>query len=168
MVSLAAEASSLSKPGELQNAGSDAILYALIGLEGPPSLSLKLRNESAMAAITTQINGEVLVVGFTDSKILDSQRIEQVGKELQDAVPQATHKKLLLNFRGVTFMSSAMITKLVMLNKSCKAKEVNLKFCEVSPNVLEVFKITKLNKLFDIQGDEEKGIASFDKKKWFG
>lgn len=168
MVSLAAEASSLSKPGELQNAGSDAILYALIGLEGPPSLSLKLRNESAMAAITTQINGEVLVVGFTDSKILDSQRIEQVGKELQDAVPQAIHKKLLLNFRGVTFMSSAMITKLVMLNKCCKAKEVNLKFCEVSPNVLEVFKITKLNKLFDIQGDEEKGIASFDKKKWFG
>ncbi len=121
-----------------------------------------------MAAITTQINGEVLVVGFTDSKILDSQRIEQVGKELQDAVPQAIHKKLLLNFRGVTFMSSAMITKLVMLNKGCKAKEVALKFCEVSPNVLEVFKITKLNKLFDIQGAEEKGLASFDKKKWFG
>ena len=121
-----------------------------------------------MAAITTQINGEVLVVGFTDSKILDSQRIEQVGKELQDAVPQAIHKKLLLNFKGVTFMSSAMITKLVMLNKGCKSKEVALKFCEVSPNVLEVFKIAKLNKLYDIQGAEEKGIASFDNKKWCG
>jgi len=121
-----------------------------------------------MAAITTQINGEVLVVGFTDSKILDSQRIEQVGKELQEAVPQAIHKKLLLNFRGVSFMSSAMITKLVMLNKGCKAKEVMLKFCEVSPNVHEVFKITKLNKLFDIQGGEDKAMASFDKKKWFG
>ena len=39
-----------------------------------------------------------------------------------------------------------------------------LKFCEVSPNVMEVFKITKLNKLFDIQDGEEKAIASFDKK----
>ena len=65
-------------------------------------------------------------------------------------------------------MSSAMITKLVMLNKTCKAQEVNLKFCEVSPNVLEVFKITKLNKLFDIQSDEAKAIASFEKKGWFG
>ncbi|MEM6689075.1 MAG: STAS domain-containing protein [Planctomycetota bacterium] len=121
-----------------------------------------------MAAITSQTHGEVLVVGFTDSKILDSQRIEQVGKELADSVPQAIHKKLLLNFRGVSFMSSAMITKLVMLNKQCKAQGVELKFCEVSPNVLEVFKITKLNKIFDIKTDEEKAIASFDKKGWFG
>ena len=121
-----------------------------------------------MAAITTSTNGEILVVGFLDSKILDSQRIEQVGRELQEVVPQAIHKKLLLNFHGVSFMSSAMITKLVMLNKTCKAQSVNLKFCEVSPNVMEVFKITKLNKLFDIQTDEEKAVSSYDKKSWFG
>ncbi len=120
-----------------------------------------------MPAITSEENGEILVVGFTDSKILDNQRIEQVGKELQEVVAQAIHKKLLLNFRGVSFMSSAMITKLVMLNKKCKAQGVGLKFCEVSPNVMEVFKITKLNKLFDIQADEEKAVASFDKKGWF-
>lgn len=121
-----------------------------------------------MAATTTHQNGEVLVVGFTDSKILDSQRIEQVGKELLETVAQATDKKLLLNFRGVSFMSSAMITKLVMLNKKCKSQDVHLKFCEVSPNVMEVFKITKLNKLFDIQSDEEKAVASYSKKSWFG
>ena len=121
-----------------------------------------------MAAITTQQNGEVLVVGLTDTKILDTQRIEQIGKELQEAVPQAIHKKLLLNFRGVSFMSSAMITKLVMLNKVCKAQGVSLKFCEVSPNVAEVFKITKLTKIFDIQTDEATAVASFDKKGWFG
>jgi anti-sigma B factor antagonist len=121
-----------------------------------------------MAATTSQQNGEILVIGFTDSKILDNQRIEQVGKELLEKVAQATHHKLLLNFRGVSFMSSAMITKLVMLNRRCKEQEIVLKFCEVSPNVMEVFKITKLNKLFDIQSDEEKAIASFDKKGWFG
>lgn len=121
-----------------------------------------------MAATTTQNKGEVLVIGFTDTKILDSQRIDQVGKELQDSIPQAVEKKLLLNFAGVSFMSSAMITKLVMLNKTCKAQSISLKFCEVSPNVLEVFKITKLNKLFDIQDTEDKAIASFDKKGWFG
>ena len=114
-----------------------------------------------MAAITTQNNGEVFVIGFTDSKILDSQRIEQVGKELQDSVPSAAHKMLLLNFRGVSFMSSAMITKLVMLNKSCKAQGVALKFCEVSPNVREVFKITKMNKRFEIQEGEGKALACF-------
>jgi anti-sigma B factor antagonist len=129
---------------------------------------LEIRNNAHMAAITTQTSGEILVVGFTDSKILDSQRIEQVGKELQEVVRQAVHKKLLVNFGGVSFMSSAMITKLVMLNKACKAQGIALKFCDVSANVMEVFKITKLNKLFDIQDKEEKAIASFDKKGWFG
>ncbi len=128
---------------------------------------MQLPEDFFMAAITTQNAAEILVVGFTDSKILDSQRIEQVGRELQEVVPQAIHKKLLLNFRGVSFMSSAMITKLVMLNKTCKAQGVGLKFCEVSPNVMEVFKITNLNKLFDIQDGEEKALASFDKKGWF-
>ena len=121
-----------------------------------------------MSATTTEQNGEVLVVGFLDGKILDSQRIEQVGRELQESIAQATSQKLLVNFRGVSFMSSAMITKLVMLNKGCKAQGVTLKFCEVSPNVLEVFKITRLNKLFDILPSEEKAITSFDKKGWFG
>ncbi|MEO1525964.1 MAG: STAS domain-containing protein [Planctomycetota bacterium] len=121
-----------------------------------------------MPATTTETKDDVLIVGFMDSKILDSQRIEQVGKELQDVVPKAVDKKLLLNFNGVSFMSSAMITKLVMLNKGCKAQGVALKFCEVSPNVLEVFKITKLNKLFDIQTTEEEAVTSFDKKGWFG
>ena len=122
-----------------------------------------------MSATTVEVTPEqVVVVSFNDGKILDSQRIEQVGRELQEAVPQAVHKKMLLNFRGVSFMSSAMITKLVMLNKTCKAQGVALKFCEVSPNVMEVFKITKLNKLFDLQPTEEKALASFDKKGWFG
>ncbi len=120
-----------------------------------------------MAVITTKSSEEVLIVGFTDSKILDSHRIEAVGRELQEAVPQALHKKLLVNFSGVSFMSSAMITKLVTLNKACKNNSVALKFCEVSPNVMEVFKITKLTKLFDIQEGEEKALASFGKKGWF-
>jgi anti-anti-sigma factor len=122
----------------------------------------------SMAAINIEPKDEVLVIYFTDGKILDSQRIEQVGRELQEAVPQAIHKKLVLNFRGVSFMSSAMITKLVMLNKSCKTQGVSLKFCDLSTNVMEVFKITKLNKLFDIHKSEDKAIESFEKKGWFG
>lgn len=121
-----------------------------------------------MAAINVETKGEILVAYFTDGKILDSQRIEQVGRELQEAVPQAVHKKMVLNFQGVSFMSSAMITKLVQVNKACKAQGVALRFCELSSNVMEVFKITKLNKLFDIHKSEDKAIESFEKKGWFG
>ncbi|WP_345326953.1 STAS domain-containing protein [Novipirellula rosea] len=154
--------------GELPAAVSGDNLLGETANRRAPAFRPSILRKHCMSAITTQVVNDILLVGFTDSKILDSQRIEQVGRELQESVPQAVHKKMLLNFRGVSFMSSAMITKLVMLNKSCKAQGVSLKFCEVSPNVMEVFKITKLNKLFDIQEGEEKAMASFDKKGWFG
>ena len=65
-------------------------------------------------------------------------------------------------------MSSAMIGKLVLLNKKAKTDNVALKFCAISANVLEVFKITRLNKVFEIYADEEKAVKSFKKGGWFG
>lgn len=121
-----------------------------------------------MSAITSEKIGEILVVGFTDTKILDSQRIEQIGDELQKVIAQATDKKLLCTFRGVSFMSSPMVTKLLQLHKACKSAGVTLKFSDISPNMMEVFRITNLNKMFDIQTDEAAAVKSFNKKGWFG
>ena len=41
-------------------------------------------------------------------------------------------KKLLLDFTGVSFMSSAMIGKLVLLHKKCKSAEILMKVCNIS------------------------------------
>ena len=122
-----------------------------------------------MSSLKTQEIEEVLVVNFTDAKILDEARITQIGQELMSCAASAGQKKkMLLNFQGVQFMSSAMIGKLVLLNKKCKTDEVALKMCSISPNVMEVFKITRLNKVFEIFDDQDKAIKSYTKKGWFG
>ncbi|MEQ8786194.1 MAG: STAS domain-containing protein [Pirellulaceae bacterium] len=121
-----------------------------------------------MSALRSEFKGEVLVVYFNDAKILDEAKIQQIGKELMEKVTEASNKKLLLNFDSVTFMSSAMIGKLILLNKKCKADGINIKMCNISDNVMEVFKLMRLNKILDLQADEEKAIASYDKKGWFG
>ncbi len=122
-----------------------------------------------MSALQSETTGDgVLVVSFTDAKILDEAKIAQIGKELMDFVAQADQGKMLVDFSGVSFMSSAMIGKLVLLHKRCKTAEINMKVCNISDNVMEVFKITRLHKVFDIQKDRAKALASFDKKGWFG
>lgn len=122
-----------------------------------------------MALLRTQETDEALVVSFTDSKILDEARIQSIGAELIDAAERAAaNKRLVVNFDGVAFMSSAMIGKLVLLNKKCKTDGIALKLCEIAGNVQEVFKIMRLNKVFDIYKTEEKALKSFDKKGWFG
>ncbi len=65
-----------------------------------------------------------------------------------DCSCELTAKRLLVDFRGVQFMSSAMIGKLVLLNKAAKQQSLDLRFANISPNVLEVFKITRLHELF--------------------
>lgn len=122
-----------------------------------------------MSALRSQETEGVLVVAFSDSKILDDARIQQLGKELVEKAEQAkTSKGMVLDFAGVAFMSSAMIGKLVLLNKKCKQDNVVLKLCNITPNVAEVFKIMRLNKVFEIHKDQEKATQSFDKKGWFG
>jgi anti-sigma B factor antagonist len=124
-----------------------------------------------MSSLKSEQKEDILVVYFTDAKILDEARIQQIGKELMekgDESGKSESKKMLLNFQGVQFMSSAMIGKLVLLNKKSKAAGLTLKFCAISPNVLEVFKITRLNKVFDIQADEDKALKAFGSKGWFG
>jgi anti-sigma B factor antagonist len=68
----------------------------------------------------------------------------------------------------VAFMSSAMLGKLVTFNQQCKKKKIQLKVCGIAPDIMQVFKITKLNKVFEIVKNEEKAVASFNSKGWFG
>jgi len=123
-----------------------------------------------MSSLRTEENGGVLVVYFNDAKILDEATIQEIGKELIEKCDSAANgtKKMLVNFKEVSFMSSAMIGKIILLNKKAKEYDIKLKLCDISSNLMEVFKLMKLNKVLDIQTSEAKAVASFDKKGWFG
>jgi anti-anti-sigma factor len=119
-------------------------------------------------AIMTQTNADVLVVYFTDAQILDESKIQQISEELMAVVNKCPSSKLLLNFNQVKFMSSSVLGRLVHLNKKCKTEKVDLKLCNIAPEIMEVFKITRLNRVFDIYDDEQSAIDAFAKKGWFG
>ncbi len=121
-----------------------------------------------MSSIRAEESGDVTVIYFNENKILDEAKIQQIHSELNEKLGDVRAGKLLLNFANVTFMSSAMIGKIILLNKKCKGADIKFKLCNISDNVMEVFKLMRLNKVLDIQADEEKALASFEKKGWFG
>ncbi|MDA7977195.1 MAG: STAS domain-containing protein [Pirellulales bacterium] len=116
-----------------------------------------------MPQIDSKQEGDVLVLKFTDAQILDEGKIEEMGDELMKIVEHCEEKKLLLNFAEVQFMSSAVLGKLIKINKICGDREVHLKFCDIAKDLLQVFKITRLDKVFDIQASEAKALAAFAK-----
>ncbi len=106
--------------------------------------------------------GEVLTVNFKQTSILDQQTIDQIGRELEQAALEAAgNRKLLINFHSVEYMSSAMLGKLVQLHKRCKTDKIKLKMCTISKNPLDVFKITRLDKLFEIHPDLNTALAKY-------
>ncbi|PQO36521.1 STAS domain-containing protein [Blastopirellula marina] len=117
-------------------------------------------------------NSEVVVADFQQSSILDEAAIDRIGVEFDRLVLEAvTAKKLLVNFRGVEYMSSAMIGKLIHLSKKSKEAKIKLKLCGVGPKINEIFQLMKLNKVFDIQKDEKSAIEAFNSpslSNWFG
>jgi anti-sigma B factor antagonist len=105
--------------------------------------------------------GDVCVVHFVDRKILDEANIQELGQELFSLIEQQGKNNLLLNFSSVEFLSSAALGKLITLEKKVKAHGGKLKLSNIRPEIYEVFKITKLNKLFDIKEDEAEALAAF-------
>lgn len=117
-----------------------------------------------MATMLTRADGDVLLAYFQDVRIIDESRINSLGQELSELINDSENNKIILNFQNVSFMSSAMIGKLVLFGKKCKTAKVALRLCNINDNVDEVFKLMRLNKVFAIDKDEETSLKKIKKK----
>ena len=70
-------------------------------------------------------------------------------------------RKLLLNFGNVEYLSSAALGKLITLNKKLQQVGGKLILCNIDPQIHEVFEITKLDKFFNIQKEEQTALQAF-------
>ena len=97
-----------------------------------------------------------LVIYFTTPKILTESQVTEIGLGFQDMCKRAAsvHKNLVIDFRGVEFMSSFLMGKIVLLNKEALTNNVKIGFMNVGPNVLEVFRICRLDKVFRLYGGD--------------
>jgi anti-sigma B factor antagonist len=111
--------------------------------------------------ITFEEVGDITVVQFVDKKILDEQNIQLIGDALFKLVDELGRRKLLLNFANVEFMSSAALGKLIRLHQRLHSIGGKLILCNISKSILEIFEITKLDKMLTIVKDEKTGLASF-------
>jgi anti-sigma B factor antagonist len=123
---------------------------------------------AARMSLTTYAKDGILTVVFDDARILDEVKLSELGTELIETLNKTTEERVILDFRNVKFMSSSMLGKLVQVHKKAGEFKVKMKLCSIDPEIRQVFKITKLDKLFDIEADEASARAAFMKRGWFG
>ena len=105
---------------------------------------------------------DVKVVDFIENKILDEANIAEIGQQIRALIEAKDRPKVLLDFANVDHLSSAALGMLIEVNNRVKQQNGQLRLASIKPQIMEVFEITKLNKLFRIMPTRADALASFN------
>jgi anti-sigma B factor antagonist len=125
-----------------------------------PPYSLKARTFMASRLLIHPIR-DVTIVNIQDASILDTAQVEQLGEELYDLVDGKNRKKLILDFTKVQFLSSSALGVLITLRKKAAAIKGEVVICGLRKELMKVFSITNLDKMFAFRPDEKEALAKF-------
>ncbi|MCG8405777.1 MAG: STAS domain-containing protein [Phycisphaerales bacterium] len=103
----------------------------------------------------------VVVVTFQDSSILDMAVIDQIGKDLYELADKQNKQKLVLDFSNVKFLASQALGVLLTLHKKCQAIKGNMVLCGLRKDLMKVFSITNLDKIFKFFPDDAAALGHF-------
>jgi anti-sigma B factor antagonist len=103
----------------------------------------------------------ITVAGFADAELLDAQAIGEVEEELRELAYGLGAASLLLDFGRVRLMSSRMLGVLLHFSRRFREGGGRLKLCGLAPDLREVFRIARYDRLFEIYSDEMQALDSF-------
>jgi len=110
--------------------------------------------------IRSRQDGALTRVEFTERTIIDEVVIQRIGQDILKLVEAQASPKMLLDFSGVQHLSSAALGVLITVNSKVKARGGKLALCQIAKPIFEVFRITKLDKLFQVHDSAEDAAKS--------
>lgn len=111
--------------------------------------------------ISVEYRDKATIVAFTDEKILEETDIRALQESVVSVIEQADAMNLVLDFRNVKFLSSAVLGLLIRISKRIYERGGELRLCNIHPKIYEVFRITRLTKVFDIYEDLDSATRGF-------
>jgi len=106
------------------------------------------------------------IVTFTDEKILEENDIKSLQESIMSVIESASDGiNLILDFCNVRFLSSAVLGLLIRISKRVYENSGKLMLCNINPKIYEIFKITRLTKVFDIYKDIESATENLSETR---
>ena len=105
---------------------------------------------------------DYVVATPTDDKILEEADIQLLENSLVPLIDQNPGIRMVLNFRKVEFLSSAVLGLLIRVSKKIYESNGQLKLCNINDKIFQIFKITRLDRIFDIFKTREAAVNDLD------
>ncbi|MCL2348566.1 MAG: STAS domain-containing protein [Planctomycetaceae bacterium] len=113
-----------------------------------------------LSRIETKKNNDVTVVTCLDMKLNDEYTIQEWGDQMMTVIESGECKKLVIDFTKVRFMSSSALRVLITVQKKTDFYQIPFLLCSLGDDILEIFKITNLDSIFEIRKGVEEAIRS--------
>jgi anti-sigma B factor antagonist len=121
-----------------------------------------LAGKPALQFLAVKEADGVAVVTFLESaSMIEGEKVESLSKELFGLIESKKYRKVLLNLYNAGYMSSAMLAQLVRLHRKMQEHKGKVRLCCLRPPVMDAFKVSQFDKLFDIFPDEPAAMKKF-------
>ncbi len=104
-------------------------------------------------------HGQVVSATLTDEKILEDDQIQALEGSFMPLIEQNNKIQLVIDFSNVKFLTSSVLGLLIRISKKVYEQEGKLRLCAIDPKILDVFRITRLDKIFEIYPDQEEALV---------
>jgi anti-anti-sigma factor len=100
------------------------------------------------------------VIQFVHAEILFEEAVVRAIGDQLDRLIEGGETRLLLNFAGVRYLSCALIGRLAALQKEKIAPvRGRIQLCGLDPLLRDVLRLTHLDRVFDVCGDETDALG---------
>ncbi|MEJ5260473.1 MAG: STAS domain-containing protein [Anaerohalosphaeraceae bacterium] len=104
------------------------------------------------------VGQDVIVATLVDEKILEESQIQALESSFLPLIEENQPIKLVVDFSQVRFLTSSVLGLLIRLSKKIYEAEGILRLCGIQPKIYEIFKITRLDKVFDIYPTRQEAL----------
>ena len=111
--------------------------------------------------IVKEVDGVAVIAFLETASMIEGDKVEGLAKELFGVIEAKKYKKVLLNLYNAGYMSSAMLAQLVRLHRKMQDVKGKVRLCCLRPPVMDAFKVSQFDRLFEIFPDEPTALKKF-------
>ncbi|ODT99360.1 MAG: anti-anti-sigma factor [Planctomycetes bacterium SCN 63-9] len=118
---------------------------------------------TALARVSIQDANDVKIVRFRETQLFDERAVREAIEQITSALPEdGSPIRMILDFTDVNLISSTLLSKLILLQRRVEGAKGQMRLCELSPIVQQVFRTSNLDRLFKIDRDQRTALDSLN------
>src|SRR5258706_9616732 len=104
--------------------------------------------------------GEYTVIEFLTASLMDPIVLENTAQALYKIIDEEDKRKIIMDFEKVQYLSSQAIGIVLAMHKKLNSlKNSKLILCSVGPKLMELIKLTRLDRLLTIKATQKEAVG---------